>query len=118
MDSIGEEIARNDFIINENLENLIDKEEEIKKQYITLKNMQSDYQGDLKTKFEQLLEKRKLFIEYKLQTKSQQIKSLYKLLEYFNTLEDKKREFDTELILKKINELQKIYNNYNSINLD
>ena len=43
----------------------------------------------------------------------EQIKSLYKLLEYLNTLEDKKQQFDTESILNQINQLQTILYNYN-----
>lgn len=114
MNSIGEECARNDSIIQENLKHLINKEDDLLRQYKIVKNLQNNCE-DNKTEFMKILEGRKLFIEYKQQTKTQQIKSLYKLLEYLNTLEDKKQKLDTELILNQINQFEEILNNYNSI---
>ena len=113
MYSLGEETAINDQIIEKNLQNLIKKEDGIIKQYKTLKSLENYCPNDNKTKFMKLLESRKLFLEYKQQTKEEQIKSLYKLLEYLNTLEDKKQQFDTESILNQINKLQTILYNYN-----
>tara|TARA_E500000178_G_scaffold317825_1_gene338671 strand:+ start:472 stop:813 length:342 start_codon:yes stop_codon:yes gene_type:complete len=113
MYSLGEESAINDSIIEKNLQNLIKKEDEIIQQYKTLKSLEDYCPNDNKTQFMKLLESRKLFLEYKQQTKKEQIKSLYKLLEYLNTLEDKKQQYDTELILNQINQLQMNLNNYN-----
>ena len=122
MYSVGEEIGKNDVIIRESLKKIINKEDELIQQYKILKslenrNLENNCEND-KTEFIKLLEARKLFIEYKQQSKTQQIKSLYKLLEYLNTLEDKKQHFDTELILNQINQFEEILNNYNSINLN
>ena len=65
MYSLGEETAINDQIIEKNLQNLIKKEDEIIKQYKTLKNLENYCPDNNKTKFMKLLESRKLFLEYK-----------------------------------------------------
>ena len=107
---LGCETAKHDYIIQKNLEILLDKENKLIEQVKKYKDCH--HESDNKSEFQKLLEKQKLFMEYKLQTKTQQIESLYKLLEYFNTLEDKKQQFDTEIVLKGINKLEKILNNY------
>ena len=110
LDTIGCKTALHDYIIQENLKILMDKENKLIEQFKKYKN--SNYEYDNKSEFEKLLEKQKLFIEYKLQTKTQQIDSLYKLLEYFNTLENKQQQLDIEIVLNEINKLQKVLNNY------
>jgi hypothetical protein len=112
MNSIGEDTANNDIIMKKTLKKLVDKEDDIIQQYKILKKIENSYEFD-KTEFMRILEARKLFIEYKQQTKTEQIRSLYKLLEYLNTIDDKKQHFDTEIILNQINEFEEILNNYN-----
>lgn len=118
MNSIGEKTASNDVIMQKTLEKLINKEDDLIRQYKILKKLENINEVSSRTEFIKLLEARKLFIEYKLQTKTEQIKSLYKLLEYLNTLDDKKQEFDIKLIFNQINQFEEILNNYNLINLD
>ena len=81
MYSVGEEIGKNDVIIRESLKKIINKEDELIQQYKILKslenrNLENNCEND-KTEFIKLLEARKLFIEYKQQSKTQQIKSVY-----------------------------------------
>ena len=118
MNSIARETASNDLIMQKTLQKIINKEDELIHQYKILKELENICEVNSKTEFMKLLEARKLFIEYKLQTKTEQIKSLYKLLEYLNTLDDKKQEFDIKLIFNQINQFEETLSNYNLINLD
>ena len=104
------EIAKNvhdgDKVIKETIENIVEKEKKIMKNYVTLKNFRNNAPKDFIDDLDVLLEERKIFLNYKLQSKEKQVESLIKLLEYINTLDKKFKQYDSDKLLLKIETLE------------
>ena len=110
--SIGEIVAKNDEIIRDSISNIFAKEKKILERYNMLNKMKASCSDNMKSELESLINQHRLLIEYQTQSKKQQLQSLYKLLEYLNYLENKEKELDYEIILKKINTIKDEYNTY------
>lgn len=104
---LGKEEAIKDEIIKNSINDIIEKENDILKQYSLLKELKEKYPINLNSEFEKHLEKKKLFIEFKLISKEDQLNALFKLLEYINTLNCKDRKIHSQIILDKINIIEK-----------
>ena len=107
--SIGKNIAQNDKIIKQSLENVFKKENKIIENFEYLKDFKSSFPPQVQNflgEFDREIDKRKLYLQYKLQSKEKQIESLYKLLEYINYLDEKDKKFQSQLILDKIKTIE------------
>ena len=100
---LGKKEAIKDKIIKNSINDIIEKENDIINQYLLLKNLKKKYPDDINSDFEKHLEKKKLFIEFKLLSKEDQLNALFKLLEYINTLNCKDKKIQAQTILDKIN---------------
>lgn len=104
------EIAKNvyhgDKIIKETIENIIEKEKKIIRDYENLKNFKNNAPKEFTQDLDNLLEERKLFLNYKLESKEKQVESLMKLLEYINVLDKKFKQFESDKLLSKIKILE------------
>lgn len=106
---IGKNVAQNDKIIEQSIENVLKKENKIIENYEYLKNFRGNFPPQVQNflgEFDAEIEKRKLNLQYKLQSKEKQIESLYKLLEYINYLDEKDKKFQSQLIMDKIKHIQ------------
>jgi len=104
-DSLGKIINEEDKIIKNGLENLITKEKNLIHEYRVMNNYKDKFTGNLNSALNEELEKRKLYLLYKIQSKEEQYKSLIKLLEYLTFLDNKKKNLDIENVRKKLFEL-------------
>ena len=104
------EIAKNvhdgDKIIKETLENIVEKEKKIMKDYENLKNFRETAPVEFLEDLDSLLEERKLFLNYKIQSKEEQVGSLLKLLEYINTIDKKHKQYENDKLLAKVKNLE------------
>tara|TARA_B100000902_G_C27285753_1_gene904336 strand:- start:1666 stop:2028 length:363 start_codon:yes stop_codon:yes gene_type:complete len=104
------EIAKNvhdgDKIIKETLENIVEKEKKIMKDYENLKNFRKTASVEFLEDLDTLLEERKLFLNYKIQSKEKQVESLMKLLEYINILDKKNKQYESDKLLTKVKYLE------------
>jgi hypothetical protein len=114
--SSGELIAEYDNTIKKTLHNLLEKEQNLINQYTQLNNLKQNCNEKTINKLNNLLDERRLFIEYKMLSKIQQKESLYKILEYLNTLEDKKKLLDIEEINKQVSQIDIELIPYNNVN--
>tara|TARA_B110001452_G_C15238025_1_gene428672 strand:- start:2485 stop:2850 length:366 start_codon:yes stop_codon:yes gene_type:complete len=105
-DSLGESIAKRDLIIKKTIQHIIEKEQKILEQYKRLNSFKPHCSKSMKNKLDTLLEERRLFLAYKMQSKEQQCKALFKLLEYLNTLESKDKKLQSQIILAKIKHIE------------
>lgn len=108
MSNLGYNIASQDNLVNVLLKKIIEKEEEYILQYIRLKELYPQCKDlSLKTEFEKILEVKRLSLEYKLQSKEKQHNALLKIVDYLNSLEEKKEKLDTQELLQKMSLLEK-----------
>lgn len=103
---IAENIYENDKIIKETIENIVEKEKKIITDYQNLKNFKTNAPIEFIHDIDKLLEERKIYLNYKLQSKEQQLESLFKLLEYINLLEKKNKSLESNKLLFKIKNLE------------
>lgn len=103
----GEYIAKHDEIIKNTIENITEKENNIIQEYNLLNNFNKFAPNSFKSQLEKDLEKKRLYLEYKLSSKEKQCDSLLKLLEYINILDKKDKELESKKIINKINEIEK-----------
>jgi hypothetical protein len=100
--------AYDDEIIKKTMQNIVEKENKILRDFQEMKRVRPFIPKSMKTEFEKHLEERKMFLSFKLQSHQDQCKSLYKLLEYVNALEMKdnqlfhQRKADSDELLDKI----------------
>lgn len=99
-------VYESDSIVKKSIENIIKKEKKIINDYENLINFRKVANPVLITDLDKLLEERKIFLTYKLQSKQQQCDSLLKLLEYINTLDEKDKQLHSELLINKIDEVE------------
>ena len=111
----GENIAKHDEIIKNTIENITEKENKIIQEYTLLNNFNKFAPNSFKAQIEKDLEKKRLYLEYKLSSKEKQCDSLLKLLEYINILDIKDRELESKKIINKINEIEKDLKPLNNI---
>ena len=108
MTSLGYNVATKDMLVNVLLKKVIEKEESYIHQYIKLKELYPQcIDLPIKTEFEKLLEVKRLSLEYKLQSKEKQHNALLKIVDYLNSLEEKKEKLDTQELLQKMSLLEK-----------
>ena len=105
-DSLGKIVNEEDKIIKNGLENLITKEKNLIHEYKVMNNFKDKFTGHLNSSLNDELEKRKLYLLYKMQSKEEQYKSLIKLLEYLTFLDNKKKNLDIESIRNKLFNLE------------
>ena len=103
---IAENVYNNDKIIKETIENIVEKEKKIMKDYTNLKNFRNNAPKEFIHHLDNLLEERKLFLNYKLESKEKQVESLMKLLEYINVLDKKFKQYESDKLLSKIKFLE------------
>ena len=105
-DSLGKIVNEEDKIIKNGLENLITKEKNLIHEYKVMNNFKDKFTGHINSSLNDELEKRKLYLLYKMQSKEEQYKSLIKLLEYLTFLDNKKKNLDIENIRNKLFNLE------------
>ncbi len=105
-ESLGKIVNEEDKIIKNGLENLITKEKNLIHEYKTMNNYKDKFTGLLSSSIIEELEKRKLYLLYKMQSKEEQHKSLIKLLDYLTFLDNKKKKIDIENIRNKLFNLE------------
>tara|TARA_Y100000816_G_C25715981_1_gene377716 strand:- start:83 stop:445 length:363 start_codon:yes stop_codon:yes gene_type:complete len=103
---IAQNVYDSDKVIKETIENIVEKEKKIMKDYANLKNFRNNAPKEFIDDLDNLLEERKLFLNYKLQSKEKQVESLIKLLEYINTLDKKFKQYDSDKLLSKVETLE------------
>ena len=111
----GEDIAKHDEIIKNTIDNITEKEDKLIQEYSLLNNFNKFAPNSFKTQIEKDLEKKRLYLEYKLSSKKKQYDSLLKLLEYINILDIKDKELESKKIINKINEIEKDLKPLNNI---
>jgi polysaccharide deacetylase 2 family uncharacterized protein YibQ len=107
--SLGNLVYEEDEIIKNGIENLINKEKDIIHEYKVMNEYKDKFTSNASFNLSLIeeLEKRKMYLLYKMQTKQQQNDSLLKLLEYLTFLDNKKKNFDIENIRNKLFNLEK-----------
>ena len=107
--SLGNLVYEEDEIIKNGIENLINKEKDIIHEYKVMNEYKDKFTSNSSFNLSLIeeLEKRKMYLLYKMQTKQQQNDSLLKLLEYLKILDNKKKNFDIENIRNKLLNLEK-----------
>tara|TARA_B100000989_G_C19433612_1_gene424149 strand:+ start:132 stop:497 length:366 start_codon:yes stop_codon:yes gene_type:complete len=104
---ISKTVYENDKIIKETLENIVEKEKKLIKDFKNLKDFRSNAPIEFIDDIDSLLDERKLYLTFKLQTKEKQVASLIKLLDYINMLESKNKKLESDRLLSKIENLEK-----------
>tara|TARA_B100000900_G_scaffold414081_1_gene439699 strand:- start:323 stop:694 length:372 start_codon:yes stop_codon:yes gene_type:complete len=115
---IGKTIAKNDEIIKQSLKNVLEKEDKIIKNYKSLTEFRGSFPPEVQNflgEFDKEIEKHKLYLQYKIQSKEKQIESLYKVLEYINYLDEKDKNLQSQLILNKIKNIEESMLQYKRI---
>jgi len=105
-ESLGKIVNEEDKIIKNGLENLITKEKNLIHEYKVMNNYKDNFTGHLNSSINEELEKRKLYLLYKMQSKEEEYKSLIKLLKYLTFLDNKKKNLDIENIRNKLFNLE------------
>ena len=100
------DVYNSDSIIKQSIENIVKKEQKIISDYNNLRNFKKVANPTFISDLDKLLEERKIFLTYKIDSKENQCKSLLKLLEYINTLDTKDKQLQSDILLDKINELE------------
>jgi hypothetical protein len=102
----GKSVYESDSIIKQSIENIVKKEEKIISDYKNLREFQKVANPTFISDLDKLLEERKIFLTYKIDSKEDQCKSLLKLLEYINTLDAKDKQLQSDILLDKINSIE------------
>ncbi len=105
-ESLGKVVTNQDKIIKDGLDNLINKEKEIIHEYKVMNQFKDKFTPEFNNSLIDEIEKRKLFLLYKMQSKQTQYDSLIKLIEYLSFLDNKKKNIDIENIRNKLNKLE------------
>ena len=105
-ESLGKIVNEEDKIIKNGLENLITKEKNLIHEYKVMNNFKDKFTGYFNSSIIDELEKRKLEILYKIQSKEEQHKSLIKIIDYLTFLDNKKKNLDIENIRNKLLNLE------------
>lgn len=102
----GKSVYESDSIIKQSIENIVKKEEKIRKDYENLRNFRKVANPTFISDLDKLLEERKIFLTFKLESKENQCHAFLKLLEYINTLDEKDKQLQSEMLLNKISEVE------------
>tara|TARA_Y100000816_G_scaffold146425_1_gene103904 strand:+ start:161 stop:571 length:411 start_codon:yes stop_codon:yes gene_type:complete len=105
-ESLGKVVTNQDKIIKDGLDNLINKEKEIIHEYKVMNQFKDKFTPEFNNSLIDEIEKRKLFLLYKMQSKETQYDSLIKLIEYLSFLDNKKKNVDIENIRNKLMKLE------------
>jgi len=103
---LGEQIAHEDKIVRQTIQNIIEKENHILNEYSILKNFSENASSCFRHELDKQLEEKKLYLAYKMQSKTYQTNALLKLLEYTNALEAKDKQLQSQAILDKLKFLE------------
>ena len=114
-ESLGKVVTNQDKIIKDGLDNLINKEKEIIHEYKVMNQFKDKFTPEFNNSLIDEIEKRKLFLLYKMQSKETQYDSLIKLIEYLSFLDNKKKNIDIENIRNKLNKLYDYLINYKEL---
>ena len=106
---LGKIVYEEDEIIKNGLQNLINKEKDIIHEYKVMNSYKDKFSNNpsFNLSLTEELEKRKMYLLYKLQTKEEQYNSILKLLDYLTFLDNKKKNLDIENIRNKLLNLEK-----------
>lgn len=99
-------VYESDSTIKKSIENIVEKEKKIIRDYENLTNFRKVANPNFISDLDKLLEERKIFLTYKLESKQEQCNALLKLLEYINTLDAKDKQLQSDLLLNKISEVE------------
>ena len=102
----GKSVYESDLIIKQSIENIVKKEQKIMNDYENLRNFRKIANPTFISDLDKLLEERKIFLTYKIDSKEDQCKSLLTLLEHINTLDAKDKQLQSDILLNKINEIE------------
>ena len=102
----GISVFKSDSIIKQSIENIVKKEKKIIKDYENLRNFKKEANPTFISDLDKLLEERKLYLTYKILSKEDQCHAFLKLLEYINTLDEKDKQLQSEMLLNKISEVE------------
>jgi hypothetical protein len=119
--TMGITIAKDDKLIEETLENVLLKEKQLLSNYQNLKDFREKAPKEFINSLDIEIEKKELLLKYKMQSKEEQCKSLSKLLEYINTLENKNKQLECQKISNKLDSLEQeleIYRRILPVNLN
>ena len=100
---IANDIFIDDKIIKKTLESIVSKEKKIINDYKNLQYLKANLSDNHTEELDKLLDERKLYLTFKIQSKEQQLSSLIKLLEYINMLEDKNKQLENDKLYLKWN---------------
>ena len=92
-DTLGKYVYEQDKTIKNSLEKIINEEKDILHQYRVMNDYKDAFTDspEFDSAINTELEKRKLYLLYKMQTKEQQHESLIKILDYLTFLDNKKK---------------------------
>ena len=99
---LAKDVYNEDQIIKQAIDNIVEKEKRVIDDYEKLRNLKASYPNKRCIMLENELEKRRLYLAYKMQSKQDQCNALIKLLEYINVLDEKSKKTDSENIISKI----------------
>ena len=103
---VAYDITNQDNIIKESIQNIVAKETKIMRDYVNLKTFRKSAPPVFFDELDKLLEERRIYLAYKMQSKQDQCSALIKLIEYINTLEAKDKKMQSESLLNKIKFLE------------
>lgn len=99
---LAKDVYNEDKIIKQAIDNIVEKEKRVIDDYEKLRNLKASYPNKRCDMLENELEKRRLYLAYKMQSKQDQCNALIKLLEYINVLDEKSKKTDSENVISKI----------------
>lgn len=99
-------VYENDKSIKKIISDSINMENEVLESYKDFINNKHLIQDEYLTDFEKELEKKKMFLLFRMQSREKQISSLYKLIDYLKLVHDKNKELEINEIYKKIDYLK------------
>lgn len=115
LDSLGYSIANEDNIIKTVIHNIVEKENNIMKKYKMFIDLKNSIPEMFHTEIDKILEKKRLYLMFKMQNKQQQCNAIMKLLEYINELDSKDKHFESKKLLNKIHILEKQVSQYQQL---
>ena len=108
-------IAYEDNIIKETIENIMEKEDKIKQNFMLLKKFKSQASPSFHEQIDKDLRSHGMFLAYKLLSKEKQCDALFKLLEHINTLDVYDKKLQSNKLLEKINQIEKEIESYREL---
>ena len=79
----GKSVYESDSIIKQSIENIVKKEEKIRKDYENLRNFRKVANPSFISDLDKLLEERKMFLTYKIDSKEDQCQVTFKIIRIY-----------------------------------